>query len=98
MLISCRTSSYFSSIDKFLSLRQCLNLARQRVFAVEQHIDLAAVLDSTQLLEPVDLALDLGPLPVEPKPFQGLNAVTDDFCRRGGISRDSGDQLGVHST
>src|SRR5438309_19490 len=60
MLISCRTSSYFSSIDKRPPPPSVLNPMQQILFLLPQGVDLVSVLAGPQFLQAVDLALDFG--------------------------------------
>src|SRR2546425_6412665 len=66
-LISWRTSSYFSSIDKVIPpLRQSLNQTAQIAFFGQERIDVAA-LRGALALKAIDLTLDRGPLPFVPR-------------------------------
>src|SRR5437773_453974 len=86
MLISCRTSSYFSSIDKrvlrashaasaAITLCQFVDALCQVAFLVEQQVDPIAVMGGPQILQPVDLPLNGRPLTFPSQPFQQSRAI-----------------------
>src|SRR5216684_2080242 len=105
MLISCRTSSYFSSSAVFnvvlYSLRQSFNLLSQMMLLVEQGIDRLAVFGRSQSLQTVDFTLDGRALALPAQPFQAARAVSQPpiiYERRGLPAGNSCDELNVHCT
>src|ERR1700738_3849910 len=105
MLISCRTSSYFSSIAKRASNKSgprppaplVFNPMQQVLFFLPQGVNFVSMLTGAELLQPVDFALDGGALALPPQPFNGPGAL-HGRGRRGGLSSDAGDELGVQRT
>src|SRR3954463_11141045 len=103
MLMSCRTSSYFSSIDKrsLLWLRQFFDPLRKRALLIQEQVDFLTVCAQPQTLEPFDFALQRGTFPFAAQPFEDASA----FCqisgtRHGGgvLACDARDKLGAHCT
>src|SRR5580765_3405806 len=101
MLMSCRTSSYFSSIDKrsLLWLRQFFDTLRKRALLIQEQVDFVTMCAQPQALEPVDLALERGTFAFAAQPFEDAGA----FCQISGASHwggvlagDARDKLGAH--
>src|ERR1700738_1469783 len=105
MLISCRTSSYFSSIAKRASNKSgprppaplVFNPMQQVLFFPPQGVNFVSMLAGAELLQPVDFALDGRTFALPPQPFDGPGAF-DGRGRGSRVSGDTGDELGVHST
>src|SRR3989304_8547588 len=89
--MSCLTSSYFSSIDNGMSSWNCgglpgdprgrgwllhsVYLLRQIVHSTKECVHLHVVPRGSGRLQPIDLALDLGALAIQPQPFQDPHAI-----------------------
>src|SRR5687768_9147791 len=75
--MSCRTSSYFSSIDKvhYPPLDQAFNPLNQLVLPHQQLLQLAARVATPGLLQTVDFALERGALPFVPQPLENHRAL-----------------------
>src|ERR1700738_3241359 len=102
MLISCRTSSYFSSIDIQWSssssrLVQVFDPVQEVLLSQPQRVDFMVVAGRAQFLEPVDFPLDGRPVPLPPDTLERAGTL-ERGCRGGGCGGDAGYQLGVHST
>src|SRR5262245_9102166 len=86
MVMSCRISSYFSSMDKVeFSLVQFLELPVQLLLALPEGRK-RRVGHLRPLLEPVDVILDRRQFPFHSQPTQCTHAVVGG-CRRGFVRR-----------
>src|SRR5215510_13849981 len=85
ILISCRTSSYFSSIDIYMvpqRLRNLLDLVQEINLFPPQRVNLVSVLARPHRLKPIDLALDGCALTLPTQPFERPGAF-ERGCRGG---------------
>src|SRR5207249_2686541 len=100
ILISCRTSSYFSSIDIYVFpqvLSNLLNLVQEIYLLPPQRVNFVSMLARPYRLEPVNLALNGRPFTLPAQPFQGPSAL-ERWRRRGRGGGDTGHELQTYCT
>src|SRR4249920_37841 len=97
MLMSCRTSSYFSSIDIQNPLRQFLDPMHQVFLLQPERFDFPLVPERAELLETVDFPLDGCSLTFPPEPLQRTGTF-EWGGRRVGRGCNARHELGVHRT